>query len=269
MTQRAFFKPLISCAAILTAMWFSAHRVAADSLVADLSENIVAITSNFTGKNLVLFGAIDRNTALSTNRLDEQASRDVIVIISGPNNQTPITVRHKERVGGVWVNTKSVVFDGVPDYYFVAASRNFADIASSEVFRRNEIRPENLKMNPVDAELDEEALNAYRTAIIRNKKREQLFYEKQGGVEFLDDTLFRANVTIPANISVGIYSTKVFLISDGRIISVQSKSLDINKTGFERSIFEFAYDSPLFYGLLAVVFALIAGWAASLAFRQE
>jgi len=242
---------------------------AADSLVADLSENSIAISSNFTGKNLVLFGAIDRSSVLSTNKLNEQATRDVVVVISGPNRPVPITVRHKQRVAGVWVNTTAITFDGVPDYYFVAANRAFEDIAAPEIFKRNQILPENLKIHPIRTELDEAALNTYRTAIIRNKIREKLYYEKETGVQFLDETLFRANVKIPANISVGIYNTKVYLISNGRVISVQSKLLDINKTGLERSIFEFAFDSPFFYGLLAVFIALIAGWVASLVFRQD
>ncbi len=269
MSAQSFVMKALWCTSVLLSLWLSTHKAEADSLVADLSENTIAITSNFTGKNLVLFGAIDRSTTLSTGNLNEQASRDVIVVISGPNNQTPITVRHKKRVGGIWVNTNSILFTGVPDYHFVASSRNFDDIASDEIFRRNEIRPQNIKIKSVDIELDEETLNTYRNAIIRNKSRDKLFYEKQGGVEFLDETLFRANVEIPAHISVGIYNTKVFLVSDGRVISVQSKSLYINKTGFERSIYEFAYDSPFFYGLLAVVFALFAGWMASLVFHQD
>lgn len=255
--------------ALLLSILVGSHRVIADSLVADLSENSIAISSNFSGKSLVLFGAINRSTALSTNSLEDQASRDIIVVISGPTTQNPVTVRHKERMGGIWVNTNAIDFTGVPDYYFVAANRDFDDIADREVFRRNQVLAENLKIQPIEKELDEETLNVYRDAIIRNKIRDKLFYEIEGGVTFLDDTLFRANVEIPAHIAVGIYNTKVFLISDGHVISVQSKSLDINKTGFERTIYEFAYDSPFFYGLLAVIFALVAGWIASLVFRQE
>ncbi len=244
-------------------------RALADTLVADLSDNTIEITSDFHGRDLVLFGAIDRSTTPLTQEQIDQGIRDVVIVIRGPGVTAPLVVRKKKRIGGIWANAESVVFTNVPDYYFVAASRDFEDIAPADVFRRNEIRTHNLTMKPVNADLTDEELATYRDAIIRNKTRDNLFYEKPGGVVFLDKTLFRANIKIPANVSVGVYRTEVYLFVNGRIVSVQRKPLYINKIGFDRSIYEFAIDWPFFYGLLAVIFALLAGWLASLVFRQE
>ena len=258
----------LSCiVAFLASMTWTQIGVRADSLVADLSENAIRISSNFTGQQLVLFGAIDRTSAALTGTPGADGIRDVVVVVRGP--ERPVTVRRKERVFGIWANTESVEFQGVPGYYFIATNRPFDDLAGPRLYRRYQLRPQNLRMNPKSQLLEMEELDEFKDAIIRIKKDQDLFYENPGEVRFLDQTLFRTTVTIPANVPVGLYKAEVYLIRDGQVISVQSKTLEIDKTGFERTIYQFAYDSPLVYGVLAVLIALAAGWLASVAFARR
>jgi len=239
----------------------------ADSLVSDISESQIAITSNFTGKRLVLFGAISREATDQNNDASDEGIRDVIVVIRGPRED--LIVRKKERVAGVWVNTDGIQFEDVPSYYFIAASRDFEAIADPIVYRRNALGSRYLRFKPKIDGLSQEERTEYQEAIIRNLENSGLFFEVAGGVQFLDQTLFRTTVDLPANVPDGTYSTKVYLLKNGKVVSVQSKPLYINKTGLERSIFEFAQDDPLAYGVLAVLFAFLAGWLASLMFRQD
>ena len=250
------------CLTFFLAHFFAAASPAqADSLVSDISESQIAITSNFTGKRLVLFGAIGRNEASA------DGIRDVIVVIRGPKEN--LIVRKKERVAGIWVNTGGIEFEDVPSYYFIASSRDFETIAEPVVYRQNGLGSKHLRLKPKADELTPEKQIEYQEAIVRNLESSGLFFEVAGGVQFLDQTLFRTTVDLPANVPDGTYSTKVYLLKDGKVLSVQSKPLYINKTGLERSIFEFAQDDPLAYGILAVLFAFLAGWLASLMFRQD
>ena len=41
------------------------------------------------------------------------------------------------------------------------------------------------------------------------------------------------------------------------------------KSGFERLVYEFAFEYPFFYGVVAVILALISGLAATAFFRKE
>jgi len=266
-TQTSVHKSLIALAVLLAALIVSVGPAAADNLVTDLSENLIAITSNFTGQQIVFFGTIDRDATPLTQDPGLEGPRDIIVVIRGPRE--PITVRHKERVFGVWANVGGVDFDGVPGYYFVASNRDFEAMATQAVFQRHQIGAENLRITTRSEDVDEAALKDYKSAIIRSKREEKLFIEEPGGVQFLDGNLFRANVEIPANVPVGIYRTEVYLVQGGNVISVQSKPLYIDKSGIERSIYEFAYDRPASYGIAAVLFALLSGWVASWVFRQN
>ncbi len=84
-----------------------------------------------------------------------------------------------------------------------------------------------------------------------------------GGVTFLGQTLFRATVDIPANVPVGLYTAKVYLLQEGQVIDTISSPLYIDKRGLERFIYRMAHSDPLLYGLVAVLVAAFAGWLAS------
>ena len=84
----------------------------ASPLVADLSDDLIAITTGFTGTEVLLFGATE-------------GVGDIIVVVRAPESQ--VVVRRKERVGGIWINADSLVFERVPGYYHVAASRLIAE----------------------------------------------------------------------------------------------------------------------------------------------
>ena len=93
-------------------------RAATDTLVADLSQHLVAITTGFAGANVLLFGAIE-------------GKGDVVVIVRGP--ERPVVMRRKSRILGVWINTARMTFQRVPSFYAVVTTglclgthRNFA-----------------------------------------------------------------------------------------------------------------------------------------------
>ncbi len=239
----------------------------AQNFVTDISENVIAINSSFTGQKLVLFGAIDRTAESLISDDNIQGELNIVVVIRGPKR--PLVVRQKSRVAGVWANTRSQVIIGAPSYYYVSSYKVYEDEAYKRLFKQNEIGAQNLRMQAEGGEISPEDLEAFRQAVIRQKKKDKLYFEEFGSITLLDETLFRTEITIPAHVPVGAYATEVFLLRGANILSVQSKPFYINKTGIGRSVYEFAYDHPFFYGLGAVLIALLAGWAASMVFRRD
>ncbi|MBL8643640.1 MAG: TIGR02186 family protein, partial [Rhodospirillaceae bacterium] len=104
-------------------------------LVADVSENLVAITTGFTGKEVLLFGATD-------------GPGDIAIVVKGPLRE--ITLRKKDRVGPVWVNTQSVKFRDVPSFYRIASSRPLEEFAPPNLLSRFQIGTENLRLETAD-----------------------------------------------------------------------------------------------------------------------
>ncbi|WP_448192108.1 TIGR02186 family protein [Azospirillum sp. sgz301742] len=224
----------------------------AQQLVADLSSHLIAITTGFTGTEVVLFGSTD-------------GPGDVAVVVTGP--RTVATVRRKARVAGIWVNRDKVVFDQVPSYYVVATNRPLEQFVRAPVLERHQIGLAHLRMEPKEPPTAG-TLAEYRAALIRTKQRGGLYGVTLGQVAFLGERLFRTNIYFPANVPTGLYNVEVFLIRDGDVISAQTTPLVVSKVGFSAEVFEFARSQPFSYGLAAVLGALAAGWFAGSIFRR-
>lgn len=235
----------------------------AERLVTDISERQIAITSNFKGTTLLIFGAVQQGRVFEGGLADN----DIVIVVRGPARD--MVVRKKERVAGIWVNADSVTFSGVPGYYAVASNRPLKDIASPELLDRVGIGLEHLSLKVKETKVPEAAIPAFREAIIRQQKNAFLFLSAERGVSLLAQTLFRANLMFPANVPVGDYRVEAYLLKDGRIVSAQSSPLSINKSGIERSLYILAHEAAYLYGLIAVALAVLAGWIAGLVFRKR
>jgi uncharacterized protein (TIGR02186 family) len=225
--------------------------VHAERLVASLSTHRVSITSNFTGAELVLFGAIERDAASVSRR----GGYDIIAMVIGPR-QT-LVVRRKERVAGLWVNAGSRTFVDVPSYLATLSTRAPATIAAVETLRR-------LQIGPSYATED-----VFRAAVLRLKAQRRLYADGANAVTFLTPTLFRASILLPADVPVGCYDVDVKLFADGAMIARTSSALDIVKDGFEQFVATAAREHGLAYGLASAAMALMTGWLASVVFRKD
>jgi len=226
---------------------------AAQALVADLSEHLIAITTGFTGTDVLLFGATE-------------GEGDVVVVVRGP--PMGIVVRRQARVAGIWINEASLRFEGVPSYYALASSRPIEEIVPAELAARQQIGLSHLKLVPAENVSEREEVE-FREALIRNKQRLGLFARAVGRVEFLGRRLFRTNVYFPANVPTGSYMVEVLLIRDGDIAQAQTTPLVVSKIGIGADAYEFAHRHSAAYGGVAIFGALMAGWFAHLAFRRR
>lgn len=237
-----------------------AGRAEADDLVAGISQDIIQITSNYSGTDIVAFGAIE-----NMNVMTAAGPLDVVVVVRGPD--ADMTVRKKERVAGIWLNNHGVVMKGISAYYYVASTRPLSVIAPVDTLKRyglglDEVSPQSTTARTTDI------AEPYREALVRHKLIEGLYNENTGGVEFLSPTLFRARVPVPAAVPRGQYTVQVYLFRDGNVVSAQSTPLYVDQTGLERRLFNFAHQFPWAYGFSTVVMAAFLGWLSSLMFRR-
>ena len=233
----------------------------ADDLVAGLSTDLIQITSSFQGTDIVLFGAIEPSEEPRPAK-----DQDLVLVVRGPD--TPMTVRRKERILGIWINRNQVELTGMPGYYFLASTRPLDDIAPLATLQRFRLGTANLVATPKGQYRPGE-VTAFRSALIRDRKREHLYWESPTGVEFLSSTLFRARIPVPAAAPPGQYRAEVYLFSGGTVVSAQSSPLFIDKTGFERDMYDYAFQDSLLYGIVAVALSIGLGGASFFVFRRR
>jgi uncharacterized protein (TIGR02186 family) len=225
----------------------------AGPLVADLSSHLVAITTGFTGTEVLLFGAVETDG-------------DVVVVVRGPDR--PVTIHRKSQVLGLWVNTAQMTFDRAPSYYAVASSGPLAEVAAETVRVRHELGVEHLRLDLPRAKASANVAAEWRDGLVRNHQNRGLYKSEVGRVTFLGNRLFRTKIFLPANVATGTYLVQTYFLQEGRVVSAQATPLQVSKIGTEAVVYDFAYQRSAFYGLIAIALALVAGWLAHLAFRK-
>ena len=247
---------------ILLALCFLlASPAAADDLVSGLSQDQIQITSNYSGTDIVVFGAIE-----NIDPTESFGGRDIVVVVRGPD--VDMTVRKKARVAGIWVNSNRIVLRGMPSYYYIASTRPLDQIASATSLRGYRLGLANLQPD-TESTLVPGKGEPYREAVIQAKMRQGVYGAETNGVEFLSPTLFRVRIPVSALVPPGEYKVEVSLFRNSTMIGAQSTPFFVDQVGVERRLFEMAHLSPLIYGFSVVLFAALLGWLSSLVFRQE
>ena len=238
-------------AVVATVMVLTQARAA--PLIADLSQHLIKITTGFTGPDVLLFGATD-------------GPGDVIVAVRGPEVWT--VVRRKRRVAGIWVNRNEITFLDAPSFYAVAASKPLDELLEETALKRHELGSWAITPKP-EREINDHIRIAYESALRRIRQAQQLYQLQTKKVRFLGAQLFRVDIAFPSTVPTGTYTVQVFLVRDGEVVTAQTTPLKVEKHGFDAEIFEFAHQHAPWYGLIAIILALAAGWLASVIFRRN
>lgn len=235
---------------------FVAFPVHAERVVLGLSQDEVAITATFTGSELLIFGAVQREEPTPTD-----SELGVIIAVSGP--ALPVTVRRKERRMGIWVNTDFVEVDAAPSFYAVATSAPFGDLLKDlEDLRHSVSIPRAIRS--VGATVAD--TESFTEALIRLRENDDLYQYLEGTVDLEQDTLFRTSIKLPANLTEGDYATRILLTRNGEIVDEYVANIPVNKVGIERWLYELAHEQAILYGLMSLAIAIAAGWGASAIF---
>ncbi len=236
----------------------SALAARGEEIVLGLSQDQVAITATFDGSDLLVFGAVKRDAPPPRGA----PPLEVVVAVTGPLR--PLTVRHAQRRMGIWMNTGALRVSAAPSFYAVATTGPLDTILTdTEDLRYSVSLPRAIRAigNEVGNRED------YLDALMRIRTEQGAYQILEGEVDFAEQTLFRAQIGLPANLTEGDYATRIFLTRGGEVVDVFETSIDVRKVGIERWLFALSREQPPLYGLLALALAILAGWAASAAFQ--
>ena len=236
-----------------------ANNAIAERLVAQVSKEEVAITANFDGSEIFIYGAIKHDVS------DKIISPlEVVITVSGPTEK--LYVRKKSKHALIWLNTETIEIDSAPSFYAVASTGNLKEIINNtenlkhKISIREVIRsignPATIK-NPTD----------FTEGLIRIRNQNNLYQDLDNSISLTDETLFATTINLPSNLVEGEYTIRFLLARDGKVIDQLSTTIPVNKVGLERWIFDLSRQQPLIYGLLSLFIAIFAGWLASAVFR--
>lgn len=243
---------------LITLLICLALPVQAETVVAGLSQKQVAITANFDGSDILVYGAVKRIAPAP-----EGGPMQAIIAVSGPLE--PVVVRRKAKRVGIWVNTDTVEIDSAPSFYAIATSGPLKLVLSDTEDLRYKITTERM-IRSVDAPDSVGDSQDFTEALIRIRRDNGLYQLNEGSVTMTDETLFSASFALPSNLTEGAYTTRILLTRDGMVVDEYRAILDVRKVGIERFLYNLAHEQSFLYGLLSLAIAILAGWGASAIF---
>ena len=102
-----------------------------EDIALSISRDKVAVTSTFDGSDMLVFGAVKRETEIP------EGTMHVIATISEP---LPLgIVLRKERTCGIWTNRDMVIVGAAPDFYNVVTSRSSDQMPSEKEDLRHSV----------------------------------------------------------------------------------------------------------------------------------
>ena len=256
----------IAAVALLAVPLAGTKPAAAERLVTSISRHQVLVNSNFAGTSIVLFGTVEPDSPTARRRA---AGYDLVVTVTGPKET--IVARRKERMLGIWTNIGSRTFLNVPSYLAVLSNQPFEQITNADTVRQlqlglvDKLLPQQLGNDVGDVVRDD----PFRASFIRLKTQHQLYVQKTNGVTLLTPTVFRAEISLPAEAPIGNYDVEVKVFAEGALLTRTSSAFEIVKVGFEQFVATAAQDFGLLYGITTAMMAIMTGWFAAVVFRRD
>jgi uncharacterized protein (TIGR02186 family) len=225
------------------------QNIFASPIISGISTNEINIDTKFQGAKILLFGA-------------KGDAGNIVIAVRGPKKNFFVT--KKEKFLGIWYNGERLKFKDTYSYYSLFSTSSGQDDID-ELLIDLELGRNNLQFQ-VSGKEEETKKNQFQIQLIDRLEKNGLYSSGAHSVDFLDETLFKVMLEFPKNISRGVYTVEIYLISEGALVSFQSIPIRVNQVGFSAQILDFAYNESFLYGLLVVAVALVVGWLANYLF---
>jgi len=232
----------------------------AQALTCKVNPNTVAINLGYHGSTLSVTG--------------ENTAGDELIIRVG-NAAAETHYKYMGKAGGLfWMKKGNVGFKNVPGVYLLYTSRDIEHLLDPAGQKANLIGYEALKaaaeMETPSAELNGNEAK-WKEEFIRFKEHQNLYAIHSGAVTrqhgATSDT-YQAEVVWPYQAAPGTYTVEAMAVRNGQVVERAETSFTVGRTGVVAWLSNLAFNSPAAYGIMAVVVAIIAGFAVGLVFRK-
>ena len=252
---------MIRSVGVLLCAFQMATPAHAERVISGISHDTVEVTSSFDGERLTFFGTIAPDVGSSDQ---VEGPFHVVIVVLGP---TQVRVaREKTSNFGIWLNTDQVEFPDFPSYFHVLSSKRLLEVTDIITLSANFILPESHATAPNPAGLTKTL--DFGRELIGLMTEEGLFGVQETALQFMSDTFYSAQLTLPGNAPPGAYIAQTYVFRHGAIVARKSDDFAIRKIGFERFLALSAIRSPMLYGIACVLLALITGWLGGLLFKR-
>lgn len=175
----------------------------------------------------------------------------------------------KGRRAGLWMNVGDIDVRNAPSLYMVMSTNpKLLENAAPEAPWGFAALKRRMSMsgNITDQEKDD-----FFKQFIQLKESEDLYATCKDPVKKSkaagDLVPFKGEFRLPTNVKPGLYEVCLSVVQDGQVIAKNCRELQVKLVGFPAMLSTLAYDHGATYGILAVVIAIITGFAMGFLFK--
>lgn len=221
----------------------------ATPMIADVSQHVVEIRSDFNGAQLLIFGA--RNVP-----------GDLVIAVRGP--ETNAVLRRKERIAGMWMHVDQRKYHSLPIFYALASTKPINKLAPPNV-----LQSLGLGEHRMIVEAGGEPDDVFDAALSKALVKKHWWQLPFGRITYFGESLFKARIDLPDTLPSGDYTAEIYLFARGKLVGFQTIPLKSYKTGFDARITDAAKHNSALYGITAILIALFGGWLGHRLFRRR
>jgi uncharacterized protein (TIGR02186 family) len=224
-----------------------------DGLVAEMATDHVNITSQFTGEDILIFGAVSR-------------PGDVIIKVQSPAQD--VVLSRKVKFGPIWLDSGKLVVRGTPGLVYLLTSKPVAELLSPADADRYGLRLEDA-LAGARLEGQEKGMTDWRQAFLRLKRRKNYYLQADHAVKLESKRLFVTSLDLPAKLPLGIYNLDIYLVRNGKVVSHETHQIDVRQVRLERWVSNVAHSHAWLFGGAFTLLALLVGLGLGIVLRRD
>ena len=184
-----------------------------------------------------------------------------------------LTLMRKGRVGGLWMNVQQIHFKNLPKVYLLWTSAKLASMEAGGAEKAMKLNYQSLLSGSLETNnREEESLLLHE--LIKLKEADNLYQVFEGSVRLKPlekGTWDQADAVLelPAKIYPGSYVLELLAFNKGNGRLLHSSTLEVKLVGFPALISGLALGKGLWYGILAVLIAMVSGLLIGIVFSSK
>lgn len=234
---------------------------AQEKVITAASKNVIQIGLSYRGDEIHFFG------------VNPVPGADIITRLTAEKDEV-IKLSMKGKVGPFWMTVKQYEVTGAPFVYKIHANKPIKEIISDELARELELGypaiKHKIKLHLVRGNAEPGDEDKIFQGLINIKESDNLYniVEDPQRLEIAEGRLFKHYFRFPPKATEGNYQVETFAFKNGELVGYGKDMIRIQKVGLENWLTKTANESPIFYGIMAVLIAIGAGLGVGMIFRK-
>lgn len=195
------------------------------------------------------------------------ANDDLIVKIS--NTPEDAHMKYKGKAAGIfWMKLGDISFEHVPGAYLLATSQNLDSLMQKDEQIKEGIGLESIKAGAtIESSAEGMDKDRWINEFIKFKEEEKLYRVEEGKITQQSGE-YHLEMKWPYQATPGTYKVEVLAVRDGNIVDRAESDLTVTRVGIVDQLSSMAFNQAAVYGIIAIVVAMVAGFAVGLLFKK-